>query len=206
MRVTMMATACLAVFVVAGCSDASEPSPPPAPVDSLTDTSEDPPPDSDTETETETSSAPPPDDVEETTQASGPPELPPEATEQTEAGADAFVRYYFNRLNYGTMTPASDALDDTAVAGCQTCASLEDSLSSLASEGLRSEGPSALLMSSVATIDGDRAVVESIFMQVNPPTVTEDGTVATPGRESTQVTFSFRLEWTDSGWRISEIE
>ncbi|MGI8946536.1 MAG: DUF6318 family protein [Ornithinimicrobium sp.] len=191
----------LAILAGAGCTGPGQPSPPPEPVESLGEssaTSEPPPPDTETKTATATSSP--------TTKAGGAPELPPEATEQTEAGAEAFVAHYFDLLNYGTMTPDAGALANTGTPQCQTCVAFEESLQSLAEDGLRSDGPSIELLSATASeVDGE-VLVETILSQINPAVLTLDGDIENPADQPSDVSFALRLTWTEAGWRIVEIE
>lgn len=49
------------------------------------------------------------------------PELPPTATEPTVAGATAFVRYYFDALNYSLAHGDTDLLAHHSNAGCGLC-------------------------------------------------------------------------------------
>lgn len=205
------AAACLAVALAAGCTDDSEPSPPPEPVDSLTDdTSEEPPPDTDTETETddqtETTSEPPPDDVQETTEAAGAPELPPEASEQTEAGADAFVRYYVRVLNYGAMSADDSLLTDLGLPECSTCASFEQMLSSLASEQTTSDGPVLEVARSSAELTATGAGIDTTLTQLNPAAINSQGAIVSESRAPQEARFLFELEWMETEWVITSID
>lgn len=210
--IRLTAATSVAIILLSACSQDPEPSPPPTPVDSLSSSASTPPPEADTEAETQTQApatteAPPPDDSQTTTAAaSGPPELPPEATEQTEAGAEAFVAYYFNRYNYGMVTPARNALSETAADGCQACAAFQESLVLLETGNLRSDGPVAELVSTDASIEGANVSVETEFIQTNPAVLTAAGDIHQPSREPYRVDFVFRLEWTEAGWRVTEID
>lgn len=196
------AVLCLAVLAAAaGCSDDPQPSPPPEPVDSVGgSTSESPPPDDDVVTETATATASP------TTEASGAPELPEEATEQTEAGAEAFVGYYFDALNYGTLTPDAEAVMGTGLATCQTCATFEQMLVSLAAEKTRSDGPALDLLQANAAITGDEAEVATKFVQLNPAALGPNDEVVEEPRPPQEVAFIFTLQWKGRQWQIQEID
>lgn len=195
----------LLLLTIAGCTDAGQPSPPPEPVDSISDpnaTSAPPPPDTETETATETAET----TASPTTEAGGPPELPAEAKEQTEAGAEAFVAHYFDLLNYGTMTPDADALVNTGTPQCQTCLAFQDSLDTLVENGWRSDGPSVDLLSASATQTDTEFSVTSTIAQINPAVLTSGGEVETTADQPSDVSFTFRLAWTEAGWRVQEVD
>lgn len=195
----------LLLLASAGCTDAGQPSPPPDPVDSISDpsaTSAPAPPDTETETATETAGA----TASPTTEADGPPRLPAEATEQTEAGAEAFVAHYFDLLNYGTMTPDADALADTSTPQCQTCVAFQESLDTLAENEWRSDGPSVDLLSASATQTDEEFSVDSTIAQINPAVLTSGDGVETAAGQPSDVSFTFRLVWTEAGWRVKEVD
>ncbi len=128
-RMSVMAVSIL-LGSVAACST-TEPSPPPTAEDSLTDRAE-------------ASATATPDDAEQTSAAPtdagedpGIPELPEAATEDTEDGAEAFVQYYVDLLNYTGRVPQSGLLEPYGQPGCATCDVLEKETSELEDAGDR---------------------------------------------------------------------
>lgn len=112
---------CLALVVLAGCSD-PQASPPPDPQEPVAATSQSP----------EGTATSAPDDAVQTTspvdadrEDPGVPELPPEAMEDTEAGAEAFVQYYVDLLNYTGKFPQSGLLEPFSDEACATCEAFE---------------------------------------------------------------------------------
>lgn len=136
------ALTCAAIVLLAACTT-TEPSPAPLPetsVGSTTDVSE----------VTATST---PDDAVQTNSPGagedpGVPEMPAEAMEDTEAGAEAFVKYYIDIVNYTGRYPRAGLLDSLAKPECETCDNLEQVVYDL--------------IDSNKHYDGDNAVVQEI--------------------------------------------
>lgn len=141
MRRLVCLLSCAAVVMLAACSD-PQASPPPEQEESVGATSESP-------EETATSS---PDDAVETTSPTaadredpGVPELPPEAMEDTEAGAEAFVQYYVDLLNYTAQFPQQGLLDDLADPECGTCETFEARVTEQLEADTHYDGPSSVV-------------------------------------------------------------
>lgn len=54
------------------------------------------------------------------------PEVPAAAREKTDAGAEAFVRYFYTRINEAWTKPDSTALVDLSASTCQFCMKMTD--------------------------------------------------------------------------------
>ncbi len=128
-RLSVMAV-CILLGSVAACST-TEASPPPTPEDSLTDRAE-------------ASATATPDDAEQTSAAPtdagedpGIPELPEAATEDTEDGAEAFVQYYYDLINYTGKFPKEGILEPYADPECGTCDNFEKDARELADSDSR---------------------------------------------------------------------
>ncbi len=135
MRRIAAALTCLSVALLSACTT-PEPSPLPTPetsVGSTTDGSE----------STPTST---PDDAAQTTSLGaagedpGVPELPAEAIEDTEDGAEAFVQYYYDLINYLAASPKAGVLKPFSSAECGTCANFEDDAAEFEAAGKSYDG------------------------------------------------------------------
>lgn len=63
--------------------------------------------------------------------------IPPAARADTAAGAEAFARYYFDRLNAAFMDPGGVSIRELADASCTTCTNLDSSVHQFARDGQR---------------------------------------------------------------------
>ncbi|WP_367652430.1 DUF6318 family protein [Intrasporangium sp.] len=66
--------------------------------------------------------------------------LPEAAKARTRAGANEFVRYYFEKLNEAWSVPRTDVLPGFALVSCKTCANYQKTAVGLAAEGERYRG------------------------------------------------------------------
>lgn len=101
-----------------------------------------------------------------TTEPTGPvePKLPPEAEESTKAGAEAFVEYWWEIVNYAQATGDTKTLKRTSVESCQTCHSGIDWIDQVYAAGGRvvGEGYEILDQNAIAAPGGSWAIVARI--------------------------------------------
>lgn len=123
---------------MAGVTACSEPeaSAPPEPEDSVGATSEPSPPE-----DSATTSSP----VDARGEDPGVPELPAEAMEDTETGAEAFVQYYIDLLNYVAMFPRVGLLEQYGSSDCGTCSTFEKNVEEQVQEETFHDGPSSVV-------------------------------------------------------------
>jgi len=156
------AVGAVAVFaaVLSGCSG-DEPAP--APTTSASATAE----------ATPTQSAPP------TAPAiQPPPTLPPEATTQDAAGAEAFVRHWFDLVNYGYNTGDTDPLQAASSSLCIECDSYVERILEVTGFGSYIEGKAIIVSEVMGGIpdSSGRAPVEVTYAQGTLTLVDEQGT------------------------------
>ncbi|MGB5952879.1 MAG: DUF6318 family protein [Ornithinimicrobium sp.] len=73
------------------------------------------------------------------------PELPPEAMKDTETGAEAFVQYYIDLLNYVAMFPRVGVLEQYGSADCGTCGTFEKNVAEQVQGETFQDGPSSVV-------------------------------------------------------------
>jgi len=116
-----------------------------------------------------TATSPPEPSVPATENSTPAPTLPPEATTNDAAGAEAFVRYWFETLNesYATMDPGP--VVDASTPDCEVCNSYIGEIEQMAEESHSLEGARFELTEVVApTPDGTGAVLVSTTFTLRP--------------------------------------
>jgi len=94
--------------------------------------------------------------TDESTEAPTKPALPDAATKPTQAGAEAFIEYYWDVVNYAQATGRAADLRKIESAGCDTCAQFAKDLRKLYRSGGRLEGgANTAQITDVAEVDLD---------------------------------------------------
>jgi hypothetical protein len=194
-RLITATAVCLALLTTAACSSDPQPAAPPTPTDSVSATSAAPPEDTAPETATETASP--------STDAL--PELPDEAKEQTEAGAEAFVKFYFDMLNILVQDPKPGVLGGLASPNCQTCGAFAENIDTLESAGERMAGPLASVELTETNLNDEVAWVNVRLEQLGPAIVDQDGNVAVAEIEPQRGTILVQVTYAGDSWVLSDI-
>ncbi|WP_194288639.1 DUF6318 family protein [Ornithinicoccus halotolerans] len=189
-------------MLLSACGGDEQPADPPEPEDALTATPTAAPtaaPDDESVTTeaSETTSSP-------TDEGAAIPEMPEEAEENTEEGAEAFARHYIDVLNAASQDPSTPALDELAEPDCKTCANFNDSVTALAEQGHRTEGPIAEPVNAVTTLRDSTARSSIRIRQLGPAVINESGEVVRPSQDAKEVELVFRLQH-DGSWKVTEI-
>jgi len=136
-----------------------------------------------------------------------PPVLPVAATKRTDAGAEAFVRYFWQTTDYGDQANDPGPMRSVSNAQCRACAVLMKNMSANA------------LADKV--YNGGETTVRHTIVQPGAPTankfvlvVTDEApsTVTGPDRApaasytgETGTVWQMNVQWTSTGWRVSEL-
>jgi hypothetical protein len=135
------------------------------------------------------------------------PNMPAAARAHTPAGAEAFVRYFFERLNVAWTTPRAGILFPLCQVSSQSCAAFEKSATELTKAGHHYDG-NPLTVKSVGTLSPMNSNKYDVLAQVVTEPVREiDGagkTHATEQRENLRV--DFELLYTYQGWSATSIK
>jgi hypothetical protein len=133
-------------------------------------------------------------------------DIPAAARAHTPAGAEAFVRYFIDRVNYAWMTPEAGVIDALSQPACKSCADLERTARELLSDKQRYDRPAAAVDSVTALSPGDDGHQTVLFVgaQTESNIVNSMGNVVStdPGQPSRRV---FVLEWCSTHWCVSRI-
>lgn len=122
-----------------------------------------------------------------------PPALPSEATTPDAAGAAAFVRHWFDLVNYAYATGDTGPLVSASDTRCETCSSFIDSIESQYSSGGSFTGGAISVLDAVAPEPDPHApsLVTSLYSQEAIAAVSSEGevTAETPAEPSTTIAF-----------------
>jgi hypothetical protein len=132
-------------------------------------------------------------------------EVPAAARAHTPEGAEAFVRYFIDRVNFAWTTPEAGVISALSEAGCKSCVDLEKTASDLAKSQHRYDSPvvSVVTVTSLASKPGTQTVL-FVGTQRKANVVDADGRVLSsdPEQRSRRV---FVLAWQDQRWSVSQI-
>jgi len=153
---------------------------------------------SSTSTSSPTTTAPP--TVSPTTD----PNIPLAARAHTPAGAEAFVRYFFDQVNLAWSTPNPTAVDGLYAPTCTTCTAIRGTAADYKAKGLhyRDTPLTRISPTSVTAATGATTQVKTTAMQEASAVVDRNGKVveAVP---QTPSTFDLTLTWIGGGWQVS---
>lgn len=148
--------------------------------------------------------------TDEPTEAPSKPVLPDAATKPTKAGAEAFIHYYWDVVNYAQATGNVKLLSRIASATCDTCAGVVDGLRKIyRSGGAVRGGLNTVDIRSTAQerFDDSDAFVFKIRHRVShePQTIIDANGGEDP-RDSGANDFIAFVTWTASQWRLDVLE
>lgn len=167
-----------AVLLVSGCSDDGGDNAPQAP------------------TRTATASASPSATPE-------PPALPDAARVLDRPGAEAFVRHYFDLINYANRTGDTEALDSLATDDCHNCKPISAQAKSFTSNGGHLRGGDIMVTHAVAApIEDDVALVSTVIAQSEGEVVSRDGSVRESFSALDTSSISFYAIIIDDRWMV----
>ena len=135
------------------------------------------------------------------------PNIPAAARAHTTAGAEAFVRYFFERLNVAWTVPEAGILSPLCQASSKSCAASEATAARLTKEGHRySDDP--VTVQFIGTLDAtnpDKYEVLANVAQERRSEIDEDGkTYVTDKRKNLRL--DFELLYTDKAWSVISIQ
>jgi len=131
------------------------------------------------------------------------PTLPPEATTNDAAGAEAFIRYWFDAVNhaYGTFDVAP--LEEISDEACGVCSSIASEVEDLAAQGTSVSGGSYVLEEVSAPAPDPTGVNIVSLVYTRQPLVFQDDETSTPAESPPPpVSVAAVLEWRGESWRM----
>lgn len=183
----------VAAVVLGGCTDGADPAPTPTP--SVTSASP-----SATLSPSASASASP------SATASGP-TIPAAARAQTPAGAEAFVRFFFDQVNLAWTKPEPGAIAAVSSTDCKFCATTESLASYLGENGQHyTEKP--VTVEDVGAISGAPAGQQYLVATLiqNASTVVDAQGKVTKRDARKRLPRNVALKWINGEWRMFAVE
>jgi hypothetical protein len=131
------------------------------------------------------------------------PNIPAAARAHTTAGAEAFVRYYFEQLNVALATPKAGLVSALSVPTCKTCTAYEGMAVDLASKGQHYRG-GGFAVKTVGSIGEFEVLV--IGEQSSGSVIDIKGNVVKSRTQAQRNKLVLTVPWSNEGWRIHEIQ
>lgn len=139
--------------------------------------------------------------------AAGAPGVPEAARQHTEAGAQAFAKYYIERVNETALHPKVGVLEPLALDTCKTCDNHEKTVRELVRDKQHFSKPEMSITST--SIVGDSEVATFVELHGHEPKVDivdDTGQSVQSFPEVKDQGLSFNLKWTPNGWRVVKLE
>jgi hypothetical protein len=129
----------------------------------------------------------------------------PITAERSPSGAQEFVKYWFDALNYATQTGDVAPLRDASAPGCSACADLVASVRNSYGDGGYLQGGAFKVRSVTAEEFSleDRPVLDVSFDRTSRAGIAPDGQVRDSQPAASFVSCSITLAWTGNHWKVS---
>lgn len=135
------------------------------------------------------------------------PDVPAAARAHTPAGAEAFVRYFYDQANLAGRIPKVGLISKLSLPSCTTCDNLEGIAAESVQRGVRVDGDLLLTQSADAgssSGNGDE-LVHYVAHQNVLPIVDARGTRIGTSKAAT-INTEVSLLWTNTGWGVASIK
>jgi len=135
------------------------------------------------------------------------PNIPVAARAHTPAGAEAFVRYFFDRVNIAWTGPQAGIVSSLCQAASKSCAALEKTATRLATEGHRYDG-NPVTIKFIGTTDATKAnsfdVLANVVQERRSEIDAAGKVYITDQRKDLR--FNFILLYAGQGWSVSSMQ
>ena len=162
---------------------------------------------SSTRTSPSTSTPAPTVSVSSTTAPTIDPNIPAAARAHTPAGAEAFVRYFYEQVNAAWTAPSAGLISALSSPGCKSCAELEATAHDLTQKKQHYDGPPVTIVSVGALAEARPGQLQVLvtFVQEHRNVIDASGHVALtdqrkPGK------FVATLGWSNQGWSVAAVK
>jgi hypothetical protein len=139
------------------------------------------------------------------TQTVQPPVMPAAAKKSDLAGAEAFIRYYFDTVNYAYATGDLERTQSIRASDCAACKSLEDGIRKGYANDQRLQG-GHVEVGDVVVTPGDLskgADINVVAEQATADVIGPDGNVVDQYPGTPKAAYRFLLDY-DDGWVVSQ--
>lgn len=136
------------------------------------------------------------------------PEIPAAAREQTEAGAEAFVRFFFDQVNTAWTEPRAGLISALGDVDCRFCAKSESDAVALITNSERYESDPVTLgpLNILILGEGDDQTLVRTELTQNEVDVLNSGGVVVRTDPKKKVTLTTGLVWQGGTWRVFDVE
>ena len=132
--------------------------------------------------------------------------LPRLAKARSPQGADAFVHFFFEQLNFAFSSSSPETIRALSNSECETCATYEESLTDARSKGRRIEGDSfAVDTVAAAPLQSLGTLVEVTGHVPARRVVNADGKVMQSLPTNGSFHFTVAVKWVSGHWLVSAI-
>jgi Family of unknown function (DUF6318) len=156
---------------------------------------------SSTSTSSPTTSAPP-----TTTSPTTDPNIPLAARAHTPAGAEAFVRYFFDQVNRGWSTADPTLLPSLSEPGCKTCGAYTSSVASYRTKNQHYKGEFFTVSSIGSLGNGPKGEEVLVVGRQEPGAIVDQAGNVVETSVAQAGKFLISLRWTGSGWKTVELQ
>jgi hypothetical protein len=132
--------------------------------------------------------------------------LPEVAKTETKEGAEAFVRYWYESLNFGYETGGTESLERISAPSCVFCTGLKDGIKEAWSEGRWISG--GKIETPVVTATVEPGAEPYVVVQVIQSTIeirNPDGTLLQKPTPATNTGSRAGITFGSSGWSMTDL-
>ena len=135
------------------------------------------------------------------------PSIPAAARAHTPAGAEAFVRYFYQQVNAAWTTPSAGLISALSSPVCKSCSELETTANQLLRKKQHYDGPPVTIASvgALADLSPGQAQVLVTFIQEHRNVVDASGHVALTDQRKTGK-FIATVGWLTQGWSVLAVK
>lgn len=137
-----------------------------------------------------------------------PPAMPAEAEGTSPAAAKAFVRHYFEQINYAALSGDTETLRELSTDDCESCDAIASNVERIYNAGghMETEGWKLSVVSSVPSRPSLRPAFD-LGVQQSPETVLESGDDPSPKRyPGGRLAMTIYIKWSGSRWEVDRLD
>jgi Family of unknown function (DUF6318) len=135
------------------------------------------------------------------------PNIPAAARAHTPAGAEAFVRYFYQQVNAAWTTPSAGLISALSSRVCKSCSELETTANQLLQKKQHYDGPPVTVVSvgGLADLSPSQAQILVTFIQEHRNVVDASGHVELTDERKTGK-FVATLGWSTQAWSVLAVK
>ncbi len=132
--------------------------------------------------------------------------MPTAAKAHTPAGAEAFIRYFFDRLNLAWTSPNAEALKGLCVASSKSCAGYRDTAERLATDKQHYDSVPVELVSLVRVAPADGAEIYDTEAAQTASHIVDGHGVVIESFSRKLLHLAVYVRWGAQGWIVQDIK